>query len=456
MMSFVALCLDAESARCPDSIGLADENLDAQEWLKLYTSAKDARGSLLRDSEVDEIWVASADDMEPINLAAALKRDRQDCDVLLLAFSGTGSLLSRASAAGIDATLARDAFVERYAREKRRRASQGREAAAAVAAGAASVSEQTVPCAPSSLPAPKTTSASSAEKPAPRIVPWQRTAFSQPGETVRVQSGHEAFLLPVVSGSGGAGKSSVAVLAAVIAKEMGYSTLLVDFDLQFGDMREVLGVSGALSVDELLAAPARVSHLMEDGALPALLAAPRRIESCDEVMGEAGLVLDSVMPRFDVVVANTGAFWIDLHALLLERASKALFLVDQRASSLRACKHAVELCARCGIATNPFVFAVNRCAKGSSFTSMDVSCAMQGARAVELLDGGRDVEDLLSAGMPLELLGERNGLCTSIERVLSDFLSRPVATNAARVLGGSDSPKKLFGRKKPRGRRGSL
>ena len=451
MMSFVALCLDTESARCLDSIGLADENLDAQSWLKLYTSAEDARGSLLRDSEVDEIWVASADDMEPINLAAALKRDRQDCDVLLLAFDKTGSLLSRASAAGIDATLARGAFIERYAQEKRRRAS-----CETVASCPDRSPGQAAPCVPSSLPVPKTLPDSSAETLAPRIVPWQRTAFSQPQGGVRVKNGHEAFLLPIVSGSGGAGKSSVAALAAVVSKEMGYSTLLVDFDLQFGDMREVLGASDALSVDELLAAPARVSHLKEDGALPALLAAPRRIESCDAVMGEAGLVLDGIMPHFDVIVANTGAFWIDLHALLLERASKALFLVDQRASSLRACKHAVELCARCGIATNPFVFAVNRCAKGASFTSMDVSCAMQGARAVELLDGGRDVEDLLSAGMPLELLGERNGLCVSIERVLSDFLSRPVAANAVRVSGGSDSPKKLFGRKRARGRRGSL
>lgn len=451
-MPFVALCLDTESARCPDSIGLADESLDAQGWLRLYTSAEDAREGLLRDNEVDEIWVASADDMEPINLAAALKRDRQDCDVFLLAFEGSGSLLSRASAAGLDATLARGAFVERYAQEKRRRANWGREAADC----SVSASGQVIPHSPSSLPAPKAASGSSAEKLAPRIVPWQRTAFSRLEEAVRVQSGHEAFLLPVVSGSGGAGKSSVAALAAVIAKEMGYSTLLVDFDLQFGDMREVLGASDALSIDELLAAPARVSHLTGDGALPALLAAPRRIESCDAVVGEAGLVLDSIMPRFDVVVANTGAFWIDLHALLLERASKALFLVDQRASSLRACKHAVELCSRCGIAANPFVFAVNRCAKGASFTSMDVSCAMQGARAVELLDGGRDVEDLLSAGMPLELLSERNGLCASIERVLSDFLSRPVAANAVRVSGGSDSPKKLFGRKKSRGRRGSL
>src|SRR5699024_7745882 len=110
-------------------------------------------------------------------------------------------------------------------------------------------------------------------------------------------------------------------------------------------------------------------------------------------------------------VANTGASWEEQHALLLERSSKALFLVDQRPSSLRACRHALDLCARCGIATGPFVFAANRCAKGALLTSLDVSCALQGAHAVELRDGGREVEEVVGAGQPLDLVASKNELC---------------------------------------------
>lgn len=492
-MPLVAFCLDAESASHPDSLGLADENLCAQKWARLYTSAEEARERLLQNSEVDEIWVASSNDMEPINLAAALKRDKPDCRVLLLAFDGSGSLMSRANAAGIDATLDRGAFVEHYAHEKRRRLAFGKVAGSADAANAASadaagsaaasrscavggnVAHTDVAHAAATTTATTATVAATAACEAPlridgqacevHVSPWQRTAFSVPGKAKRVRHGREAFFLPVVSGSGGAGKSSVSALLALVAKEMGYSTLLIDFDLQFGDMREMLGVADALSIDELLAAPARISYLKSDGAAPALLAAPRRVESCDTVMGQVDLILDSVLPQFDVVVANTGAFWVDLHALLLERASKALLLVDQRASSLRACKHAVDLCIRCGIATNPFVFAANKCAKGASFTSMDIACAMQGAHAVELLDGGRDVEDFLAAGMPHELLSEHNCLCASIEKVLSGFLVRPAAAKSVQIPEGaagagraieSSTPKRLFGKKRSRGRRGAL
>ena len=115
------LCADSETRRQPALLGLSGENLAAQDWLALFTSAEEARGFLRNDDAIDEVWVASSDDVDPINLAAAVKRDRRERGVYLLAFQGTGSLWSRANAAGIDATLSHQAFVQRYTQEKRRR-----------------------------------------------------------------------------------------------------------------------------------------------------------------------------------------------------------------------------------------------------------------------------------------------------------------------------------------------
>lgn len=227
------------------------------------------------------------------------------------------------------------------------------------------------------------------------------------------------FLFPVVSGSGGAGKSTVSVLSALIAQRMGYNTLLLDFDLQFGDAPALMGVQNPLAVDDVLAVPSRLDQLRSDGRMPALLAAPRHLEDSEAVVERAPQLLDQLTARFDVVVANTGAAWAEQHALLLERSSKALFLIDQRPSSLRACQHALDLCARCGIATGPFLYAVNRCSKNALFTSIDVSCSLRGAHVFELKDGGGEVEELLGAGLPFDLLASRNDLCASLERVLS-------------------------------------
>ena len=132
--------------------------------------------------------------------------------------------------------------------------------------------------------------------------------------------------------------------------------------------------------------------------------------------------MDFLVTRFDVIVVNTGATWAEQHAALLERSSAALFLVDQRVSSIRACQHALDLCARCGIATGPFRFALNRCAKGAPLSSADVSCALQGANVYELKDGGRDVEDYLSGGAADDLLQTKNEFAKSLEYVLDQML----------------------------------
>lgn len=395
--SLVALCADTMSLQHPEALGLAGENLATQGWLRLFSSAEEARRFLRADRLVDEVWVASSDDVAPINLAATLKRDRSDRRVCMLAFEDTGSLKSRVSATGIDESLTRQALAERYAQRKQ--------------ANACAWAASPMPCAmPTSHPASR-----------PSAMPQVRSQTTVAPSSVRSRP-RAGFLLPVVSGSGGAGKSTVAVVAALLAQRMGNNTLLLDFDLQFGDAPALMGVRQPLAIDELLAAPARIEQLRSEGASPALLAAPRHLEDSEAVVERAPALLDQLLARFDVVVANTGAAWAEQHALLLERSSKALFLVDQRPSSLRACQHALDLCGRCGIATGPFLYAVNRCSKNALFTSIDVSCALRGAHVFELKDGGSEVEELLGAGLPFDLIEARNDLCASLERLLQGVL----------------------------------
>ena len=427
--SLVALCADTTSLQHPESIGLAGENLAAQDWLRIFSSAEEARRFLRTDRLVDEVWVASSDDVAPINLAATLKRDRSDRCVCMLSFEDTGSLKSRMSATGIDASLTRQALAERYARRKQAFACPWPMAA---------------PAAPRQAPMPAAMPVSVAPATAP-----------QPARCDERRPGARAgFLFPVVSGSGGAGKSTVSVLSALIAQRMGYNTLLLDFDLQFGDAPALMGVQNPLAVDDVLAVPSRLDQLRSDGRMPALLAAPRHLEDSEAVVERAPQLLDQLTARFDVVVANTGAAWAEQHALLLERSSKALFLIDQRPSSLRACQHALDLCARCGIATGPFLYAVNRCSKNALFTSIDVSCSLRGAHVFELKDGGGEVEELLGAGLPFDLLASRNDLCASLERVLSGVLPGDRRAAAPPEEGASRGPGfRLPVGKKPRRRR---
>ncbi len=408
------LCADETSLQHPRAIGIPEENLASQKWLRLFSSGEDARRFLRSDTLVDEVWIASSEDVEPINLAASLKGDRSDRCVCLLAFEGTGSLKSRAAQAGIDATLTRQAFSERYAQRKRRQVGPSRVPSSRLAASSC---EQRQRLGETESDAPV------ARKPHGKLATESRLARSVPRRGADTVA-HEAFLLPVVSGSGGSGKSTIAVLSAIFAQGLGYKTLLIDFDLQFGDVASMLGMRDFISVDEALAASEKITRLKSGDMTPAVLAAPRRLEECEMIDGRMGELLDAASHDFDIIIANTGTNWTEQHATLLERSSKALFLVDQRVSSLRACQHALDLCARCGIATGPFQLVANRCSKHALYTSLDVSCALGGMSVLEFQDGGRDVEELMGAGLSLDLAQSRNALCESVGRALTDVLPR--------------------------------
>ncbi|MEG1831124.1 MAG: AAA family ATPase [Raoultibacter sp.] len=477
MTSDVVLCADTESLKEPSLIGLEGENLCAQPWIRVFADACQARRYLRQSHRPHEVWVASSDTVDPINLAATLKHDSTENKVYLLAFQGSGSLKSRANAAGIDGMFDRASFAKRYGSCKNASLASVRSIRCVKEPSSGhrpeslqqkSMTEQVQPIkgldseflrgldlgqrhtddtvksteasldafAPAPAPAPALQ-----QQLAPGVAPDSAggrfdagqapqqegrteaaTAQQNPPSFARVAAGRQAIVLAVASASGGAGKSTVAALAATCAQKRGHKTLLIDADLQFGDEQFLLGIEHPLTIDEALRDAARFKNLKPEGGLPALVAAPQYLEQSESVLEELPRLLEAAKESFDVVVVNTGAFWTDQHALLLEQATRVLFLVDQRPSSLRACNHALDLCARCGIATQSFLFAVNRCARNALFSSIDVSCGLRGAHVAELKEGGHEVDELLGAGMPLALVQAQNALCLSLEALLADIL----------------------------------
>ena len=388
MTERIALCADSATLGAPGLVGLDGEAFEAQAWLVVFSSGTEARKQIAHDESITTAWVVSADDVDGINLAAVLKRDRPTLRVYMIRFDADGSFCSRAHTASIDGVLGRSAFVRCYFDSKK--SLIGRR---------------------SSVVAPEVRTIESDSNNAIQQSPKEDSVL-----------GRNAFVLPVVSGSGGVGKSAVAALGAIAGSMMGFSTLLLDYDLQFGDAAEMLGVRDALALEEAIAYPASIEQLRSQEGKPALLAAPAHLEDADVVVGALPELLVRLSGRFDLIVANTGGAWAEQHALLLERSNAALFLVGQRASSIQTCKHALELCSRCGIATGQFRFAVNRCAKNALYTALDVSCALRGAKVSELRDGGREVEECLAAGCALELARSGNAFYESVEHVLAELV----------------------------------
>lgn len=350
------------------------------------SDAEEARKAFGNNASLKAAWVVSCDEIEPINMAAALKMTRPDLPVFLIQADRTGSIVSRVQAAGIDDVVGVEGFVGHLK---------------AFAEGLDGKDEVSA-----SNPEPKSSKGS-------------------------------GFLLTVMSGGGGVGKSTISVLAARLAEKRGMRTALVDGDLQFGDLSDIAGPCQRVPIESLV----QGAPLSEEASNASLLLveAPHTLEQSEALASSTVAVAENLCNTFDLVVVNTGGNWSEQHALLLEHSAATLLLVDQRASSVRACRHALDLCLRCGIATGSFLFAVNRCSRHALFSSIDVSSALSGAHVVELAEGGSQVEELLGSGMAGQLIADGNPLCIGIDRILDELLP---------TYGG----KKLRGVEKPLGR----
>jgi pilus assembly protein CpaE len=124
-------------------------------------------------------------------------------------------------------------------------------------------------------------------------------------------------VITVFSPKGGTGKSVVSSnLASALARRGGRRTLLVDFDLQFGDAAIMLGLSPKNTVRELLASPGTLDTEQFDvyterhSSSLDVLAAPLHPEDA-ELIGDDAVrsVLNAARSAYDTVVVDTSPFF---------------------------------------------------------------------------------------------------------------------------------------------------
>lgn len=450
MTELIALCADIDTLREPNELGIFGEDILDQNWIIPFADALMAR-KYLREHQVAETWVISSESIDGINLAAALKKDNASNNVKLLISSPSGSEMSRCQNAGITPICGSHEFAHMYTTRKM---NNSQKLGLVGTLNNETVQVRRINRKPEQ--ANETIDIDEIEEPSTKVEPRSEKKRITPAPKQIVSSSEGAHIVTVISGSGGTGKSSLTALSSLLAQRKGIRTLVLDADFQFGDLKFLLGYKDGLTVDNILEHAEQIDTLLKADTWPVLLSAPTQLEHSEMMEERIGELLALLKPHFDLIVINTGAFWSELQLQLLEASNEVFFLIDQRPSSVRACNHALDLCARCGIATTSFSYLLNYCSKKSLLSALDVSCALKGAKVYEIRDGGGEVSELLGAGMAHKLSRLNNPFCSSVEKLLDETVYSRVkpslASEPAQI--GSKSPNnaklKIFGRAKRR------
>ena len=243
---------------------------------------------------------------------------------------------------------------------------------------------------------------------------------------------HRAPVVCAVSGSGGCGKSTIVAAMAHAASLLGLRAAVLDLDLMFGNLYDLLGAdtphdmatliepsaAGALAESDIVAASMRVAPGV---TLWGPVAAP---EQAELMARPVELLLDVLRRESDVVLVDTSVFWGDAVAAAVAASDRCLVVGDPSVSSATSAARAIELASRVGVPRTRMSAVFNRFgARGADedvAMRFEIACAL--SSKIRIADGGQDLAALMAFGRADEAVGQTSAFATSVREATREML----------------------------------
>lgn len=247
-----------------------------------------------------------------------------------------------------------------------------------------------------------------------------------------VAPSHRAPVVCAVSGSGGCGKSTIVAAMAHAASLLGLRAAVLDLDLMFGNLYDLLGAdtphdmatlieasaAGVLAEPDIVAASMRVAPGV---TLWGPVAAP---EQAELMARPVELLLDVLRRESDVVFVDTSVFWGDAVAAAVSASDRCLVVGDAAVSSATSAARVIELASRVGVPRTRMSAVFNRFgARGADedvAMRFEIACAL--SSKIRIADGGQDLAALMAFGRADEAVGQTSAFAASVREATREML----------------------------------
>ncbi|MFF9086901.1 CpaE family protein [Streptomyces sp. NPDC014991] len=181
------------------------------------------------------------------------------------------------------------------------------------------------------------------------VAQWSTGVRRHLGHGADVTGGAGGTVVTVSGAKGGTGATLTAVQLALAAQASGRATVLVDLDLQTGDIASYLDVQFRRSVVDLAAITDISPRVLADAVFRhdtglALLLAPGEGERGEEVTDRAARqIVSALRARYEIVVIDCGSQLSGAGAVAVETADTALLVTTPDVIAVRAAKRTVRM-----------------------------------------------------------------------------------------------------------------
>ncbi|NLO76001.1 MAG: response regulator/pilus assembly protein [Clostridia bacterium] len=216
-------------------------------------------------------------------------------------------------------------------------------------------------------------------------------------------------VITVFGTKGGVGKTTIAVNLAVYLAKCKQKVVLLDFDLQFGDISIFLNLYPRRTISELTQeGDAWDMELLESYLLPHIsgvkaLPAPSRPEYAELVMsGHIEEIINLLKDHYDYIVIDTSPFFNDTNLTALDLSTQILLVLAMDLATIKNVKLSLELLESLQH-LNKTKLILNRASDDMGITIADAEETLNFLVAGHIPSEGKIVVPALNEGIPFVL-----------------------------------------------------
>ncbi len=258
------------------------------------------------------------------------------------------------------------------------------------------------------------------------------------------------LMAAVLGPKGGTGKTLTACNLAVALAQAGKSAVIIDLDLQFGDVGLSLGLAPDRTIYDLVASGGSLDGEKVHGFLAehpsgatALLAPVRPDQAAVVTMPFLREVYEILRARHDFVIVDTPPAFTPEVIATVDAASHLCVVGMLDALSLKDTKIGIETLAQMGYDSGEITLVLNRSDSSVGISQSDVE-RLLGRRPDVLVPSDRAIPRALTAGEPIVVAEPRSGAAKAFTGLAKLYLDQAAVGSPSAV-----APAHADGARKP-------
>lgn len=244
--------------------------------------------------------------------------------------------------------------------------------------------------------------------------------------------GHRAPLISIVSGQGGAGKTTLVAAMAAASARFGLRCAVIDLDLMFGNAHELFDADRPGDLALLLQSCGK-GYLTENEVVEtAALVGPNvtlwgpieRPEQAELMAPATEMLVQTLRQEADLILVDTSTFWGDAMASAVSGSDRCVILGSHGVSACGEARRAIELVERIGVPRTRMVGVLNRFGArecGEEFAlRFEMACSL--ASKFRVADGGADISNHLAYGGIFDVMEQDSAFTRDVDALLRSLL----------------------------------